>query len=334
MCRCRTGTASCNGGACQDVYSDEANCGACGMRCATGATCTTGVCVCPNSGMACSGTCYDIANDEQHCGNCTTVCSGSNQCLFGGCVDPASVNCGGSNTGRTCQRNAFITLGKYWVNNNWWGVPSSNNGSANCSATSNFQSIASRCQQGDLVGWATDWNWAGTGSVMTFASLVFGWQYDDFRIDNTGLPVQLSANRAVNCGWSFTVSGSGTMNVAYDMWLHTTNTPTYNSNPSEEIMVWLYRGGGAGPVGSRQATVTIGGTSWDLYRGTTVQPVYSFVRTANATTAVLNMSSFVSDLVSRGWVQSSRYLTSVQAGTEIFTGSGSVTTNGFYCRIQ
>jgi hypothetical protein len=99
-------------------------------------------------------------------------------------------------------------------------------------------------------------------------------------------------------------------------------------------MVWLYRGGGAGPVGSRQATVTIGGTSWDLYRGTTEQPEYSFVRTANATTAVLNMSSFVSDLVSRGWVQSSRYLTSVQAGTEIFTGSGSVTTNGFYCRIQ
>jgi hypothetical protein len=334
MCRCRTGTASCNGGACQDVYSDEANCGACGMRCATGATCTTGVCVCPNMGMACSGTCYSILDDEQHCGNCTTVCSGSNQCLFGGCVDPASVNCGGSNTGRTCQRNAAITLGKYWINNNWWGVSSGNNGSANCSATSNFQSIASRCQQGDLVGWATDWNWAGTGSVMTFASLVFGWQYDDFRIDNTGLPVQLSANRAVNCGWGFTVSGSGTMNVAYDMWLHTTNSPTYNSQPSEEVMVWLYRGGGAGPVGSRQATVTIGGTSWDLYRGTTVQPVYSFIRTQNATTAVLNMSQFLSDLVSRGWVQNSRYLTSVQAGTEIFTGSGSVTTNGFYCRIQ
>ena len=128
-------------------------------------------------------------------------------------------------------------------------------------ASSNFQSIAQRCQQGDLVGWSTDWNWAGTGSVMTFASLVFGWQYDDFRIDNTGLPVQLSANRAVNCGWSFAVTGSGTMNVAYDMWLHTMNTPTYNSSPSEEIMVWLHRSGGAGPVGSRQTTVTIGGQS-------------------------------------------------------------------------
>jgi hypothetical protein len=46
------------------------------------------------------------------------------------------------------------------------------------------------------------------------------------------------------------------------------------------------------------------------------------------------MGAFAADLVSRGWVQSSRYLTSVQAGTEIFTGSGSVTTNGFYCRVQ
>jgi hypothetical protein len=118
------------------------------------------------------------------------------------------------------------------------------------------------------------------------------------------------------------------------MWLHTTSTPTYNTQPSEEIMVWLHRAGGAGPVGSMQTTVTINQTSWDLYRGTTVQPVYSYVRTQNAGTAVLNMSAFTQDLVTRGWVQNSRYLTSVQAGTEIFTGSGSVTTNGFYCRIQ
>ena len=79
--------------------------------------------------------------------------------------------------------------------------------------------------------------------------------------------------------------------------------------------------------------MNIGGADWDLYRGTTVQPVYSFVRVQNASTAVLNMSAFAQDLVTRGWVQSSRYLTSVQAGTEIFTGSGSVTTNGFYCRL-
>jgi xyloglucan-specific endo-beta-1,4-glucanase len=43
---------------------------------------------------------------------------------------------------------------------------------------------------------------------------------------------------------------------------------------------------------------------------------------------------FMNDLVSRGWVQSSKYLTSVQSGTEIFTGTGELDTTGYYCRIQ
>jgi hypothetical protein len=99
-------------------------------------------------------------------------------------------------------------------------------------------------------------------------------------------------------------------------------------------MIWLYRSGGAGPLGTKQTTVSIGGASWDLYRGTTDKPVYSFVRTENATTAVLDVSAFLADLVTRGWVTNSKYLTSVQAGTEVFSGAGSLTTNGFYCRIQ
>jgi hypothetical protein len=40
------------------------------------------------------------------------------------------------------------------------------------------------------------------------------------------------------------------------------------------------------------------------------------------------------DLVSRGWMQNTKYLTSIQAGTEVFVGSGQFDTNGFYCRAQ
>jgi hypothetical protein len=100
-------------------------------------------------------------------------------------------------------------------------------------------------------------------------------------------------------------------------------------------MVWLYRAGGAGPIGARQTTVTIGGSSFDLYRGMNGSTnVFSYVRTQNATTAVHDMTDFLQDLVARGWMQSSKYLASVQAGTEVYSGSGSLTTNGFYCRIQ
>jgi hypothetical protein len=58
------------------------------------------------------------------------------------------------------------------------------------------------------------------------------------------------------------------------------------------------------------------------------------VRQANATTAVLDMMDFMHDLASRGLVANTKYLSSVQAGSEIFSGQGQVQTNGFYCRVQ
>jgi hypothetical protein len=86
----------------------------------------------------------------------------------------------------------------------------------------------------------------------------------------------------------------------------------------------------------------VGNTSWDLYRGTITDQatgklrwnVFSFVRTANATTAVLNIIDFANDLVTRNWMQNTKYITSVQSGTEVFTGMGQLNTNGYYCRIQ
>jgi hypothetical protein len=161
-------------------------------------------------------------------------------------------------------------------------------------------------------------------------------------VANTGLPIQLSTNPTINCGWDFTVSQTGTLDVSYDTWLHTVDVSTApnggsDATPSEEVMVWLYAGGGAGPIGPVVAqNISLAGTTWDLHQGPggSTWPVSSYVRTGNATTSVMNMMVFYNDLVSRGWIPNTRYLSSIQAGTEVFSGTGSLTTNGFYCRIQ
>ena len=41
------------------------------------------------------------------------------------------------------------------------------------------------------------------------------------------------------------------------------------------------------------------------------------------------MMDFMNDLVTRGWMQSSKYVRSVQAGTEVFTGTGQLDTRGY-----
>jgi hypothetical protein len=130
------------------------------------------------------------------------------------------------------------------------------------------------------------------------------------------------------------------MNVAYDLWLHTQSNPTGSNNPSDEIMIWPYRSGEAGPAGTYQTTVNLGGGSWDLYRGWIDAGngvgwnVFSFVRTSNTTSVNFNLRDFTNNLVNRGWLSNNKYLTSVQASTEVFVGGGRADTESYWVDVQ
>jgi hypothetical protein len=337
-CRCPTGQGDC-GGVCKDIMSSNVNCGMCNNPCATGATCMTGVCNCPAGQTVCSNACTDMNSDRNNCGKCGMVCSTSTSCLFGACLDPTSLACSpAAKANTTTATTPPIKIGKYWINNNQWGAGTG----------SGTQSIWSTCQQGDLVGWGTMWNWTGqSNAVKSYASIVLGWHWG-LMVPNvtTGMPVQISAGMAgkkINCGWAFTDSQTGgSADVAYDIFAHTTATPTSSDDPTDEIMIWLYRANGAGPVGTRQVTgVSIDSAMWDLYRGMTTDNsgktlwnVFSYVRQSNATSAVVNVMDFMSDLAARTWISPQKYVTSVEAGTEIFTGNGELDTTGYYCRVQ
>jgi xyloglucan-specific endo-beta-1,4-glucanase len=99
-------------------------------------------------------------------------------------------------------------------------------------------------------------------------------------------------------------------------------------------MVWLAAEGGAGPIsstGSAIATPTIGGSSYKLYYGLNGSTkVYSFVATSTIASYSGDLMDFFDYLTSNEGVPSSYYITSLQAGTEPFTGSGAVFTTSAY----
>jgi xyloglucan-specific endo-beta-1,4-glucanase len=233
---------------------------------------------------------------------------------------------GTTKIGNTCQSGWSAIMGKYILNNNWWGT----------SGATGQQCIWGTCQDGDVVGWVTNWSWSGgTSSVLTYSSVVFGWQYG-FQVQNTGLPIQVSTNKAINCGWDFALTQtSGGFNVAYDIWLHTSANPPSDGGQSDEIMIWLNKAGNPTPAGSTYASnISIAGATWVLWEGNVGWPVHSYVRTSNTSSAVMNVMAFMSDLVTRGRIPNTRYVTGVQAGIEVRSGGGTLTTNGFYCRIE
>jgi len=83
---CESGQMACEG-ACVDVTSDAAHCGACGVACGAGEACVDGACAlsCPATQTVCGDACADLSTSEAHCGACDAPCAAGESCMDGAC---------------------------------------------------------------------------------------------------------------------------------------------------------------------------------------------------------------------------------------------------------
>ncbi|WLW51854.1 GH12 family glycosyl hydrolase domain-containing protein [Streptomyces sp. YU58] len=227
---------------------------------------------------------------------------------------------------KKCAPFDTITLGKYYVNNNLW----------NEGKFTGTQCVWSNSQSGSTISWGTNYSLANSATgkdydVKTYASTVLGWHWG-WKVDkaSTGLPIRVGDRKPVRTSWDFTVSPNpGTMNVAYDLWLHTKNTADWQDQLTDEIMIWLNRQGGAGPLGTKYGSVSLGGAMWDIYQGNIGWNVYSFVRQANTSKASLNLDDFTQALVRRNLLSNDKYVSGIESGTEVFKGTGRLDTKAY-----
>jgi Stigma-specific protein, Stig1 len=81
--RCPSGFTNCRG-KCVILAEDRNNCGACGVICPEGRSCTNGACVeqspCPSGQTFCNGTCVNTNGDINNCGQCGNSCEDNNPC--------------------------------------------------------------------------------------------------------------------------------------------------------------------------------------------------------------------------------------------------------------
>ena len=114
-------------------------------------------------------------------------------------------------------------------------------------------------------------------------------------------------------------------NVAYDTFVGT----SCGGAQAYEVMVWLGVFGGVSPLSDNGypptpvATPTIGGTAFNLIVGTNgATKVYSFVAQTSTTSFSGDLLAFYKYLETNQMLPASDYLQVIQAGTEVFTGSG------------
>ncbi|CAE6405966.1 unnamed protein product [Rhizoctonia solani] len=208
-----------------------------------------------------------------------------------------------------------LNSGYYTLYNNLWGKDSGT-GSQQTQATS---------VNGKKVAWKTTYSWSGGQyNVKSYSNVAL----------NSGLNKKLSAISSIPTGWYWTYSSASSglvANVAYDLWLSTTSS---GSN-TDEIMIWLSSRGGAGPIGSQIATASVNGVSWKLFKGTvSTWTVWSFVAPSELTGYNSDLKPFFTYLINSQGLSSSKYLTGVQAGTEPFVGSATLTTTEYSATVN
>jgi hypothetical protein len=209
--------------------------------------------------------------------------------------------------------------GQYIVQNNRWG-------------TSTPQCIT--VTAGGFTLSTSNANVPTNGAPASYPSIYWGCHYANCTPGFNPIQASSAAFGGISTSVGMSYPATGQWDAAYDIWFDPTPRRD-GQNTGAEIMVWLNHAGAPQPVGSRVATVSLAGGTWDVWEGNIGWNVVSYVRTAGTGSVSFPVSTFFNDAASRGYAQRAWYLTSIQAGFEPWTdGTGlavtsfSVTTGG------
>jgi cellulase/cellobiase CelA1 len=217
-----------------------------------------------------------------------------------------------------CTQFGSTTIGgRYVVMNNVWGAST-----AQCiNVTSTGFQVTT-----------ANHNNATNGAPASYPAVYLGCHYTNCS-PGSNLPMQVSQIGSASSSISLSYPSSGTYDAAYDIWLDP--TARRDGQNATEIMIWLNRQGSIQPVGSRIGSVTLEGRTWDVWYGNPGWNVLSFVATSLPISSYnFNVLSFINETRSRGYVQNSWYLTSIQAGFEPWIGGAGLAVNSFSATVN
>ncbi|WP_410812691.1 GH12 family glycosyl hydrolase domain-containing protein [Micromonospora sp. 067-2] len=208
---------------------------------------------------------------------------------------------------------ASVQGGRYTVQNNRWGASTTQ-----CIDVSNAGFTVTRA----------DHNNATNGPPASYPSIYAGCHYGACTV-NSGLPARVSALNNPRATFNLTTPNSGEWDAAFDLWFDPNPNPA-GQNYGAELMIWTNHRGRPQPIGSRIATVSLEGGTWDVWFGNIGWNVISYVRTTPTNTfANFGLKSFVNDSVGRGKIDTAWFMTSVQAGFEPWIGGTGLAVNQF-----
>jgi hypothetical protein len=188
--------------------------------------------------------------------------------------------------------------------------------------------------------WSTDQRWgqwdnggytlynniwgSGYGYQAMWANNYSNWGVWADHPNTGGIKSYPNAKRVVNrnlnqisvlsSSFNVSVPRAGAYNTAYDIW---------DTDYDHEIMLWMNWYGPVGPLGSYQTRVSLGGHTWDVYRGSNGHNnVYSFLRDGHTSAGTVDILPILRWIAGRGWISQNEPIGDVQFGYEITSSAG------------
>jgi chitodextrinase len=216
-----------------------------------------------------------------------------------------------------CDQFATRTIqnGRYVVQNNRWGASTT------------------QCIDVTTTGFTVtqaNHNNATNGAPAAYPSVYLGCHYTNCST-GSNLPIQVSQISSATSSIGYTFAG-GTFNASYDIWLDP--SPRRDGQNAAEIMIWFNRQGSIQPIGSPVGNTTVGGRTWQVWQGNVGWSVTSYVAPAPIPSWSFSVLDFIADVRSRGTIQNSWYLTSIQAGFEPWIGGAGLAVNSFSAAVN
>ncbi|WP_295456262.1 CARDB domain-containing protein [uncultured Thiodictyon sp.] len=218
-----------------------------------------------------------------------------------------------------CQQFGTVPVmqGEYSVQNNVWNA------------------TTTQCVKVDptVAGFAVSQSAHNATTVASYPSIFRGCHWATCTT-NSGMPVAIGRIARAPFSWSVTPAPSVTGNIAAEAWFSPRQAPDaqLGYDGGGELMIWLDSNGMV-PSGTRVATTTIGGATWEVWydapnAGRNWQ--YIAYRQPQRVTAVnLDLNDFIRDALARGYLDRSWYLHDLEAGEEIMSGGAGFATDAF-----
>ncbi|MFD5951589.1 hypothetical protein ACFWAZ_37935 [Streptomyces collinus] len=172
---------------------------------------------------------------------------------------------------------------------------------------------------------------SGAGSQCIWANSGTNWGVWASHPNTGGIKSYPNQTKAINksitsltslsSSYNVSVPSSGAYNTSYDIW---------DTDHDYEIMLWVNKTGAVGPLGTSQGSVSLGGHSWNVFKGTNgANEVFSFIRTSNSSSGTVNILPILKWIKDTKKWMGNETIGDVQFGYEVTSSSGGLnfTTN-------